>query len=231
MDSSGTQLKVIRPSATARQYERPGIDAAVVCVAIGLLAGARAEAAPPKELAQLEVQHAERTRQLELTVKELDSFSHSVSHDLRAPLRVVDGFANIVLEDYGERLDDLGREHLKRIVAAGQRMNAMIDTLLSLSRMTSREIERERVDLSRLAHELADELRAQDPARATEFALAEGIVVDGDRTLLRLVLQNLMGNAWKFSGKVARPRVEVEMHLWHLRQDHFLGELVMFANQ
>jgi signal transduction histidine kinase len=173
-----------------------------------LLAAARAAAAPPHELVQLEAQHAERTRQLEVAVKELDSFSHSVSHDLRAPLRVVDGFANIVLEDYGERLDDLGREHLKRIVAAGQRMNAMIDTLLSLSRMTSREIECERVDLSRLARELADELRAQDQARATEFVLADGLVVDGDRTLLRLVLQNLMGNAWKFSAKVAQPRLE-----------------------
>jgi signal transduction histidine kinase len=173
-----------------------------------LLANAHAAAAPPKELVQLEVLHAERTRQLEVAVKELDSFSHSVSHDLRAPLRVVDGFANIVLEDYGEQLDELGREHLKRIVAAGQRMNAMIDTLLSLSRMTSREIDRERVDLSRLAHELADELRAQEPARATEFVLTDGLVVDGDRTLLRLVLQNLLGNAWKFSAKVARPRVE-----------------------
>jgi signal transduction histidine kinase len=172
-----------------------------------LLTGAQG-APPPAALAQLEAQHAERTRQLEVAVKELDSFSHSVSHDLRAPLRVVDGFANIVLEDYGERLDDLGREHLKRIVAAGQRMNAMIDTLLSLSRMTSREIERERVDLSRLARELADELRAQDPARPTDFVLADGVVVDGDRTLLRLVLQNLMGNAWKFSGKMPQPRVE-----------------------
>src|SRR5262249_21296686 len=138
----------------------------------------------------------------------LDSFSHSVSHDLRAPLRVVDGFANIVLEDYGEQLDDLGREHLKRIVAAGQRMNAMIDTLLSLSRMTSREIDPERVDLSRQARELADELRAQDPARTPEFVLADRLIVDGDPTLLRLVLQNLLGNAWKFSGKVAQPRVE-----------------------
>jgi signal transduction histidine kinase len=173
-----------------------------------LLATARAAAAPPRELAQLELQHAERTRQLEVAVKELDSFSHSVSHDLRAPLRVVDGFANIVLEDYGEQLDELGREHLKRIVAAGQRMNAMIDTLLSMSRMTSREIERERVDLSRLARELADELRSQDPARTTEFMVADDLVVDGDRTLLRLVLQNLLGNAWKFSAKVAQPRVE-----------------------
>lgn len=173
-----------------------------------LLACTQASAPAPAELAQLEAQHAERTRQLEVAVKELDSFSHSVSHDLRAPLRVVDGFANIVLEDYGEQLDDLGREHLKRIVAAGQRMNAMIDTLLSLSRMTSREIDRERVDLSRLARELADELRTQDPARATEFVLADGLVVEGDRTLLRLVLQNLMGNAWKFSAKVVQPRVE-----------------------
>jgi len=167
-----------------------------------------AAAPPPAEVAQLEAQNAERTRQLELTVRELDSFSHSVSHDLRAPLRVVDGFANIVLEDYGDRLDDLGREHIKRIVAASQRMNAMIDTLLSLSRMTSREIERDRVDLSRLARELADELRAQDPARITEFVLADRLIVDGDVTLLRLVLQNLIGNAWKFSGKVAQPRVE-----------------------
>ncbi len=187
-----------------------------------LIAGAQADGAPPAALAQLEAQHAERTRQLEVAVKELDSFSHSVSHDLRAPLRVVDGFANIVLEDYGERLDDLGREHLKRIVAAGARMNAMIDTLLSLSRMTSREIERERVDLSRLARELADELRAQDPARTTDFVLADGVVVDGDRTLLRLVLQNLMGNAWKFSGKVAQPRVE-----FGVRDDH--GKTIYFT--
>jgi len=176
--------------------------------ATALIAAAHAAAAPPAELVQLEAQHAERTRQLELAVKELDSFSHSVSHDLRAPLRVVDGFANIVLEDYGDHLDDLGREHLKRIVAAGQRMNAMIDTLLSLSRMTSREIDRERVDLSRLARELADELRSQDPGRTTDFVLADRLVVEGDSTLMRLVLQNLMGNAWKFSAKVAQPRVE-----------------------
>jgi signal transduction histidine kinase len=174
-----------------------------------VLAAASATAAPSADVAQLEAQNAERTRQLEVAVKELDSFSHSVSHDLRAPLRVVDGFANIVLEDYGEHLDELGREHLKRIVAAGQRMNAMIDTLLSLSRMTSREIDCERVDLSRLARELADELRAPAPARTTDFVLAERLVVEGDPTLLRLVLQNLMGNAWKFSGKVAQPRVEV----------------------
>ncbi|MEW5881608.1 MAG: ATP-binding protein [Pseudomonadota bacterium] len=160
------------------------------------------------ELEACNRQGAERARAFEFAVKELDSFAHSVSHDLRAPLRVVEGFANIVLEDYGERLDDLGREHLKRIVTAGQRMNSMIDTLLALSRTTSREIERERVDLSRLARELADELRAQDAGRDVRFVVADGQVADGDRTLLRLVLQNLLGNAYKFTAKVAAARVE-----------------------
>lgn len=156
-------------------------------------------------------QLAERTRELENAARELDSFSHSVSHDLRAPLRVVDGFATIVLEDYGDRgkpLDDLGREHLRRIVAAGQRMNTMIDTLLNLSRMTSRELARERVDLSQIARELADDLRAQDTTRAVEFVVAGGLKADGDPTLLRLVLQNLLGNAWKFSARNRNARIE-----------------------
>jgi signal transduction histidine kinase len=195
-------VPLVTPDARFAGYTGIGRDVST------LLAAAGAAAAPPAEMLQLEAQHAERTRQLELAVKELDSFSHSVSHDLRAPLRVVDGFANIVLEDYGQQLDDLGRQHLNRIVAAGQRMNAMIDTLLSLSRMTSREIDRERVDLSRVARELADELRAHDPARNTDFVVADRLIVEGDPTLLRLVLQNLMGNAWKFSAKVAQPRVE-----------------------
>lgn len=174
--------------------------------------GSREQAAEIERLrAELEActrQGAERARQFEFAVKELDSFAHSVSHDLRAPLRVVDGFANIVLEDYGDRLDDLGREHLKRIVTAGNRMNSMIDTLLALSKMTSREIERERVDLSQTARELADELRAQDGARDVQFVIAEGQSADGDRTLLRLVLQNLLGNAYKFTAKVPAARVE-----------------------
>ncbi len=153
----------------------------------------------------------ERTRELENAVRELDSFAYSVSHDLRAPLRVLDGFATIVLEDYGDRgkqLDDVGRDHLRRIVAASQRMNTMIDTLLGLSRMTSRELARERVDLSQIARELTDDLRAQDPARAVEFVVAPNLRTDGDPTLLRLVLQNLLGNAYKFTGKTRGARVE-----------------------
>jgi len=133
---------------------------------------------------------AERTRRLELTARELDSFAYSVSHDLRAPLRVVDGFANILLEDYADAqrpLDDLGREHIRRIVTAGNRMNAMIDTLLSMSRMTAADLTRERVDLTHLAQELADELRASDRSRRVQFVIAENLTAEGDRTLLRLV--------------------------------------------
>jgi signal transduction histidine kinase len=177
------------------------------------------DAAQAGRIRELEAESAERTHQFELAARELDSFAHSVSHDLRAPLRVVDGFATIVLEDYGATgrpLDDLGREHLRRIVTAGARMNSMIDTLLAMSKMTSREIERERVNLSQLARELAEELRAQDAGRKVDFVLAEGLAADGDRTLLRLVLQNLLGNAWKFTAK-AEPAARIE---FGARQDN-----------
>ncbi len=156
-------------------------------------------------------QLGERTRELDNAVRELDSFAYSVSHDLRAPLRIVDGFATIVLEDYGDRgkaLDDVGRDHLRRIVAASQRMNTMIDTLLGLSRMTSRELARERVDLSQIARELTDDLRVEDTSRSIEFVIQPNLRVDGDATLLRLVLQNLLGNAFKFSAKNRAARVE-----------------------
>ena len=168
-----------------------------------------------RELAERTRELARRLRELDNAGRELDSLAHSVSHDLRAPLRVVDGFATIVLEDYGDRgksLDDLGRDHLRRIVAASQRMNSMIDTLLNLSRMTSRELASERVDLSQIARELADDLRddlrLREPARSIEFVIGPGLTADGDPTLLRLVLQNLLGNAAKFSAKSRDARVE-----------------------
>jgi len=163
-------------------------------------------------IAQLRADAAERSRQHDLAVKDLESFAHSVSHDLRAPLRVVDGFANIVLEDYGKRLDDLGREHVKRIIAASSRMNSMIDTLLEMSRTVSRVLEREHVNLSQIARELTEELAAQSDSqggpRSIDVAIADNVVVDGDRTLLRLVLQNLLANAYKFTSRVPTPRIE-----------------------
>ena len=221
-------VDVPAPATTRRALAMSGVP---VFSPAGLFAGyvgavhdltpllANLTAARPEEIDHLRIDLEQRTRQLaerstelDHAMRELDSFSYSVSHDLRAPLRVVDGFATIVLEDYGDRgkpLDDLGRDHLRRIVAASQRMNSMVETLLSLSRMTSRELTRERVDLSQLARELTDDLRAQDQPRVVEFVIAPNVRVDGDSTLLRLVLQNLLGNAWKFTAKNLQARIEL----------------------
>ncbi len=170
-------------------------------------------AALRERLAQLERERTEQARQFELAAREMESFSYSVSHDLRAPLRVVDGFAAIILEDYGARLDTIGREHVQRIAAAAARMNAMIDALLALSRRTARDLERDSFDLSRAAEELADELRASDVRRKVEFRIEPGLRADGDPTLLRLVLQNLLGNGYKFTGQAAQAVVEFGCHV------------------
>lgn len=178
------------------------------------LAGAAAgDTVADQRLAQLEEEGREQARQFALAANEMESFSYSVSHDLRAPLRVVDGFANIVLEDYGPRLDELGREHVKRIAAAANRMNAMIDALLAMSRRTGRELESEPVDLSRTARELIDELRSTDPARNLDVRIAPDVRTIGDPVLLRLVLQNLLGNAFKFSANAPRAVIEFGHHV------------------
>jgi signal transduction histidine kinase len=157
---------------------------------------------------QLETEGQQRTQRHEQAVRELDSFAYSVSHDLRAPLRVIDGFTQIVLEDYGDRLDSLGREHLKRIEAAGSRMNSMIDTLLTMSRMTGRELQFERVDLSETARQLAEEFKAASPGRTIEVSVEPGLSAEGDHTLMRMVLQNLLGNAFKFSAHTRDARIQ-----------------------
>jgi signal transduction histidine kinase len=170
-----------------------------------------------ERLAQIEderrQERVEQARQFDLAAKEMESFSYSVSHDLRAPLRVVDGFAGIILEDYGARLDELGREHVKRIIAAAGRMNAMIDALLAMSRRTARELNIEPFDLSRASRELADELRASDYGRSVEFHIEPDVRVLGDPVLLRLVLQNLLGNAFKFSAHVPLAVIEFGHHI------------------
>jgi signal transduction histidine kinase len=157
---------------------------------------------------QLETDNAQRMQRHEVAARELESFAYSVSHDLRAPLRVIDGFAQMVQEDYAGQLDTLGRDHLKRIVAAAGRMNSMIDTLLEMSRMTGRELQFERVDLSETARQLIEELKAAEPGRQVQVAVQPDLSVDGDSTLLRLVLQNLLGNAFKFSARTSDARIE-----------------------
>ncbi len=150
----------------------------------------------------------ERTTQLESTNKELEAFAYSVSHDLRAPLRGIDGFSQILLEDYADRLDADGQDYLHRVRAASQRMAALIDDLLKLSRITRRGMHRETVDLSALAQKIAAELEQRKPDRQVEFVIAEGVVAGGDAGLLRVVLENLMSNAWKFTSKHPRARIE-----------------------
>jgi PAS domain S-box-containing protein len=157
----------------------------------------------------LEVRVALRTAELEAANHELESFAYSVSHDLRAPLRSIDGFSEILAEDYRDKLDEKGRGYLKRIRAADQKMALMIDGLLALSRVGRRELECRAVDLSAVAREVADQLRTNEPLRRVEFVIGDGLVAEADSALVRVLLENLIGNAWRFSGRHPAARIEV----------------------
>jgi signal transduction histidine kinase len=174
--------------------------------------------------AELEQRVIERTTQLTAINKELEAFSYSVSHDLRAPLRALDGFSQALEEDYGERLDDDGKNYLNRIRAGSQRMGILIDDLIALSRLTRSEMRYETVDLSELAHLIAAELREQYPQREVEFEVQDGLTVTGDMRLLRVALSNLIGNAWKYTGKQAHPRVEFGCANHNGRQAYFVRD-------
>ncbi|MBW4621182.1 MAG: PAS domain S-box protein [Cyanosarcina radialis HA8281-LM2] len=162
-----------------------------------------------RELNQdLEQRVQQRTAQLEAINQELEAFSYSVSHDLRAPLRSINGFSQALLEDYAETLDELGQNYLHRIRTATQRMGQLIDDLLALSRVTRCELQVQSVNLSLLAAEIARELQQEHPQRQVEWAIAPMLLCEGDPQLLRVVLVNLLGNAWKFTGNTPHPRIE-----------------------
>ena len=150
----------------------------------------------------------QRTVELAATNEELAAFNYSVSHDLRSPLRSIDGFSQALLEDYTDKLDTQGKDYLTRVRAASQKMGQLIDDLLNLSRMTRTEMRREVVDLSALAQAITAELQNREPGRHVEFVIAEGMEVNGDKRLLMVVLENLLGNAWKFTEKHPRARIE-----------------------
>jgi len=139
---------------------------------------------------------------------ELDAFAYSVSHDLRAPLRSIDGFSQVLLEDYGTQLDESGRDSLQRVRAASQRMATLIDDLLKLARVTRSEMRTELVDLSKIAQDIVADLQRSTPDRQVEFAIAQGLEARGDPQLLRVALENLLRNSWKYTAKQARPRIE-----------------------
>jgi signal transduction histidine kinase len=158
--------------------------------------------------AELEQRVAERTAQLEASNRELESFSYSVSHDLRAPLRSIDGFSAVLHEDHGHLLDENGRDNLQRIRAACKRMGLLIDDLLNLSRLARSEMNPQKVDLSELARQITGEMQKAQPERTVEFVIAEGLLDQGDERLLKVMLQNLFGNAWKYSAKQTNAVIE-----------------------
>ena len=157
---------------------------------------------------ELEHRVRDRTEELETANKDLAAFSYSVSHDLRAPLRAIDGFSQALAEEAGGRLDESGRRYLERVRAAAHRMGELIDDLLSLAQISRQSLQRESVDLSGIAADVFASLAREEPARKVLFEVAHQVKAEADGGLLRIVLQNLIGNAWKFTSKCERAKIE-----------------------
>ncbi len=173
---------------------------------------------------QLEQRVRERTARLEEVNQELEAFSYSVSHDLRAPLRGIDGFSQALLEDYHDRLDDQGRDYLQRVRKASQRMGLLIDDLLKLSRVSRAELIVTTVNLSRLAEDVLVGLAESEPERDVEVVVEQGLTVTADSTLIQIVLENLLDNAWKFTRYNFLPRVEFGRRMVNDEQVFFLKD-------
>jgi light-regulated signal transduction histidine kinase (bacteriophytochrome) len=150
----------------------------------------------------------ERTAELKAVNQELESFSYSVSHDLRAPLHSIDGFSRALLQDYPDKLDEQGKHYLQRLGSNVQKMGELIDDLLILSRITRSDMKLEIVNLSTLAQSIATEVQKTHPERQVEFVITPGLSAKGDEHLLRLLLENLIDNAWKYTGKHQLARIE-----------------------
>lgn len=170
----------------------------------------RAEAQVRKTNASLESLVEHRTAELKAVNEELEAFAYSVAHDLRTPLRAIDGLSLLLLEDYTDKLDEEGLDSLRRVRDAAQRMGQLIDDLLMLSRVTRSSLVIEAVDLSAIAHAAAAALRQAAPDRPVDLSIAAGMVARGDAGLIRIVIENLLSNAWKFTGKQAAPRIEFD---------------------
>jgi PAS domain S-box-containing protein len=157
---------------------------------------------------RLEQQMIQRTAELEAANKELEAFAYSVSHDLRAPLRAINGFSQALLEDYANQMDSSAQDYLHRVQSATVKMAQLIDGLLQLSRVNRADMKHEPVNLSELAQTIVEQLQLSQPDRAVEFTVAADRVVRGDRCLLHCVLENLLGNAWKFTAPQSDAKIE-----------------------
>jgi PAS domain S-box-containing protein len=161
-----------------------------------------------EKIRQLNTDLEQRASQLEATNRELEAFSYSVSHDLRAPLRTIDGFSLAVLEDYGDQLPDEGRSYLMRIRTAAQRMALLIDDLLNLSRLTRAPLNPEPTNLSKIAQHILQDLQRTEPGRIVDVSIAPSITADCDPRLMKVVLENLLNNSWKFTSKQELAHIE-----------------------
>ena len=157
---------------------------------------------------QLEQRIEERTAELRNAYQELESFSYSVSHDLRSPLRSINGFSQLMLEEHTDQLDDTARDYLQRVCNGANKMGQLIDEILEFSRVGRCQIKKQSVSFSELSTEIIRQLRTQEPDREVETEIAQGVKVQGDRHLLRIVLDNLLNNAWKYTSKVKLARIE-----------------------
>lgn len=177
----------------------------------------RAEAKIQTLNRELEQRVAARTAQLEAANRELEAFSYSVSHDLHAPLHAIEGFGKILVKNHAAELDDGARGYLDRIFSTTQRMGQLIEDLLNFSRVNRGGFHLTAVNLSTMAGEIAGNLKKLNPEREAEFVISDGLIAEGDERLLRVALENLLGNAWKFTGKTSRCRIEFGALAWGAR--------------
>jgi len=161
-----------------------------------------------EDIRKLNTQLVRQTTQLKASNKELEAFSYSVSHDLRAPLRGIDGFSQAVLEDYADRLDEAGKSYLYRVRAASQRMSQLIDAMLNLARLTRAEIRSQTLDMSGMVKAILEDLQKMEPDRQVECVVPKNLFATADPQLIRAVLENLLGNAWKFTRQQEKARIE-----------------------
>jgi PAS domain S-box-containing protein len=203
-----------------------GGEAHVAAIVRDVTGQKRAELEVRRLNARLEQRVAERTRELEVANRELEAFSYSVAHDLRAPLRAIIGFSTLLSDEDDTTIGAAGQQHLKRTIDAAERMSGMIEALLGLSKLMRVELHRSRVSLSDLARTIAAELVASAPQRSLRLVIEEHLEVDGDARLLRVLLENLLGNAWKYTSKKTGARVELgalpatgRMRTFYVRDD------------
>jgi len=203
--------RVLWVKETARAVRGKDGEYAVLIVCEDVTERKRGEEEIRRLNAELEARVVERTAQLAAANKELEAFSYSVSHDLRAPLRRIDGFSQMLVEQYAGQLDPMAKAYLGRVRASSQRMGHLIDDMLGLARVVRSDLRRERVDLSALAETIIGELRQTQPQRQIEVRIAPDLQVIADPSLMRIALENLFGNAWKFTSKNPSPALEFDV--------------------